>query len=44
MVTITVTDADARSYLAPGQPFTIWGESTGRGVISRLLLTDPGPG
>ena len=44
VVTITVTDADARSYLAPGQPFTIWGESTGRGVISRLLLTDPGPG
>jgi hypothetical protein len=44
VVTITVTDDDAPSYLAPGQPFTIWGEGTGRGIISRRLLTDPGPG
>jgi hypothetical protein len=44
VVTITVTDDDAPSYFAPGQPFTIGGDATGRGIISRRLLTDPGPG
>lgn len=44
VVTITVTDDDAPSYFAPGQAFTIWGGSTGRGIVSRRLLTDPGPG
>jgi len=44
VVTITVTDGDAPSYFAPGQPFTIWGDAPGRGIISRRLLTDPGPG
>jgi hypothetical protein len=44
VVTITVTDDDAPSYFAPGQPFTIGGESTGRGIISRRVLADSGPG
>jgi hypothetical protein len=43
VVTITVTDDDAPSYLAPGQPFTIWGDSTGHGIISRRVFTDSGP-
>jgi hypothetical protein len=43
VVTITVTDDDAPSYLAPGQPIAIWGETTGRGIISRRVFTDSGP-
>jgi len=43
VVTITVTGDDASSYLAPGQLFTIWGESTGHGIISRRVFTDSGP-
>jgi hypothetical protein len=43
VVTITVTDDDAPSYLAAGQHFTIWGGSTGRGIISRRVFTDSGP-
>jgi hypothetical protein len=43
VVTLTVTDDDAPSYLGPGQSFTLWGESTGHGIISRALFTDPDP-
>jgi hypothetical protein len=43
VVTITVTDDDAPSYLATGQPFTIWGDATGHGIISRRVFTDSGP-
>jgi len=43
VVTITVTDDEAPSYLAPGQHFTIWGASTGHGIISRRVFTDSGP-
>lgn len=43
VVTITVTDDDAPSYLGPGQPFTIWGAGTGRGIISRRVFTESGP-
>jgi len=43
VVTITVTDDDAPSYLGPGQSFTLWGRSTGHGIISRRVFTDSGP-
>jgi hypothetical protein len=43
VVTITVSDDDAPSYLAPGQPFTIWGGNTGHGIISRRVFTESGP-
>jgi hypothetical protein len=43
IVTITVTDDEAPGYLAPGQPFTIWGGSTGHGIISRRVFTNSGP-
>jgi hypothetical protein len=43
VATITVTDDDAPSFLAPGQPFTLWGGSTGHGIISRRVFTDSGP-
>jgi len=43
VVTITVTDDDAPSYLGPGQSFTLWGGSTGHGIISRRVFTDSGP-
>lgn len=43
IATIAVTDDEALSYLAAGQTFTLWGSSTGRGVISRRVFTDQGP-
>jgi hypothetical protein len=43
VVTITVTDDDAPSYLGPGQSFTLWGGITGHGTISRRIFTDFGP-
>ncbi len=43
VVTITVTDDDARSYFGPGQAFTLWGASGGYGVVSRRVFTDFGP-
>ena len=43
VATIAVADDDALSYLAPGQPFTLWGRASGRGVISRRVFTDQGP-
>jgi hypothetical protein len=43
VVTITVLDDDAPLYLGPGQQFTIWGASTGHGIISRRVFTDSGP-
>lgn len=43
VVTITVSDDDALCYLAPGRPFTLWGSSTGHGVISRRVFTASGP-
>jgi hypothetical protein len=39
IVTITVAEDDAPAYLAAGQPFTIWGASSGHGVISRRVFT-----
>jgi hypothetical protein len=39
LVTIAVTGDDAPSYLAAGQPFTIWGGGSGHGIISRRLFT-----
>jgi hypothetical protein len=43
VATITVTDDDAPSFLGPGQPFTLWGGSTGHGIISRQVFTGSGP-
>lgn len=43
VVTIAVTDDDAPSCLAPGQPFVIWGDRTGHGIISRRVFTGSGP-
>ncbi|HYK33027.1 MAG TPA: hypothetical protein VEV63_13750 [Streptosporangiaceae bacterium] len=43
VVTFTVEDDDALQYLAPGQPFTIFGGSRGHGVISRREFTDGQP-
>lgn len=43
VATIAVTDDDALAYLAPGQPFTLWGQGTGHGVISRRIFTDQSP-
>ena len=43
VVTITVTGGDAPAYLASGQPFTLWGASTGHGVVSRRVFTNHGP-
>jgi hypothetical protein len=43
VVTITVTDDDAPAYLCPGQSFTLSGRITGHGIVSRQVLTDPGP-
>lgn len=43
VVTITVTDDDAPLYLATGEPFTLWGDSHGHGVITRRVFTAFGP-
>ena len=43
VATIAVTDDEALLYLAPGQPFTLWGTGAGRGIISRRVFTDQGP-
>jgi hypothetical protein len=43
VVTITVADEQAPAYLAAGQPFTLWGAATGRGVITRKVFTTAGP-
>jgi len=43
MVTITVADADASAYLGTGQPFTLWGSGSGRGIITRQVYTDGAP-
>lgn len=43
VVTVTVTDDDALLYLAPGQPFTIWGGCGGHGLVSRRVFTDGEP-
>jgi hypothetical protein len=43
IATITVTDDEALAYLGPGQAFTLWGHSCGRGTISRRVFTDQGP-
>jgi hypothetical protein len=42
-VTITVTDDQAPAYFGPGQPFTLWGECAGHGVVCRRVFTDFGP-
>jgi len=42
-VTITVTDEAAAAYFAPGQEFTIWGSSTGHGIVSRRVFAESGP-
>lgn len=43
VVTLAVADDDALVYLAPGQPFTTWGNCTGHGLISRRVFTDGEP-
>jgi len=43
VVTIAVTDHEARPTWPPGQPFTIRGDTTGHDIISRRVLTDSGP-
>ncbi|HUA27908.1 MAG TPA: hypothetical protein VMC03_03410 [Streptosporangiaceae bacterium] len=43
VATITVIDDEAPAFLGPGQPFTLWGGSTGHGIISREVFTDSGP-
>jgi hypothetical protein len=43
VVTIAVADDDAPSFLCPGQPFTLWGRSSGHGIISRRVFFDSGP-
>ena len=43
IATIAVTDDEALSYLAPGQRFTLWGQGSGHGIISRRIFTDQGP-
>jgi hypothetical protein len=43
VVTITVTDDQAPAYFGPGQPFTLWGECAGHGVVCRRVFTDFGP-
>ena len=42
-VTITVVDDQAPAYFSPGQAFTLWGESGGRGVVTRRVFTDYSP-
>jgi hypothetical protein len=42
VVAITVTGDDAPAYLASGQPFILWGGSTGHGVVSRRVFTSHG--
>jgi hypothetical protein len=43
VATVTVDGDDALAYLGAGQPFTIWGECGGHGVISRRVFTDGAP-
>jgi hypothetical protein len=43
VVTITVADESATAYLDAGQPFELWGDGSGHGVISRRVFTDGGP-
>ena len=43
VVTVKVTDDDAPSYLAIGQPFTVWGGCAGHGIVSRRVFTTGQP-
>jgi hypothetical protein len=43
VVTITIADDEARLFLGPGRPFTVWGGGSGRGIISRQVFTSSGP-
>jgi len=43
VVTLTIADDDAPSYLAAGQLFRLWGAGTGHGIISRRVFTTAGP-
>jgi hypothetical protein len=43
VVTITVSDDQASAFFSPGQPFTLWGECGGHGVVTRRVFTDFGP-
>lgn len=44
VVTITVTDGEARAFFDAGQRFTIWsGGDVGHGVISRRVFTGNSP-
>ena len=38
VVTLTVADGEAPSYLEAGQHFTLWGAGYGHGVISRRVF------
>ncbi|MGE5285900.1 MAG: hypothetical protein ACM3ML_01600 [Micromonosporaceae bacterium] len=44
VVTLTLADDEAGSYLRPGQRFTLWsGGAIGHGVISRRVFASSGP-
>jgi hypothetical protein len=43
VVTVTVSADDAPDFLAAGQPFRIWGETAGHGVVSRRVFTNGEP-
>jgi hypothetical protein len=44
VVTITLTDDDAREFIAPGQHFILWnGHDIGTGVVSRQVFTTGSP-
>jgi hypothetical protein len=43
IVTITIADDEAPSYLGPGREFAIWGPCVGTGVISRRVFSTSTP-
>jgi hypothetical protein len=44
VVTITLTDADAPAFFAPGHHFTLWnGHDIGTGMVSRQVFTSGSP-
>ena len=44
VVTVTLTDDEARMFFKPGQRFTLWsGAEVGHGTISRQVFSEYGP-
>jgi hypothetical protein len=44
VVTVTLTDDEARMFFGPGRRFTLWsGAEVGHGTISRQVFSDYGP-